>query len=163
MRHDVTPSPASLSAEEMTAALTAAATLSGSELKRAATHLVTSTGLPGRADFARHITLTWAEVPDTGRALTAEVNLTALRADEEVYLTGADEKLLNLALSYATGRPVHLDAYLNGFGHQTGLRVLEAHIIGMGMEGFLAAAAGGPRLDDLNALHAELGIAGDAQ
>lgn len=70
MRHDVTPSPASLSAEEMCAALTAAATLSGSELKRAATHLVTSSGLPGRADFARHITLTWAEVPDIGRALT---------------------------------------------------------------------------------------------
>ncbi|WP_239149904.1 hypothetical protein [Streptomyces sp. SID8111] len=162
MRHDVTPSPASLSAEEMCAALTAAATLSGSELKRAATHLVTSSGLPGRADFARHINLTWAEVPDIGRALTAELDLTALRADEGVYLTGTDEKLLTLALSYAKGRPVPLDAYLNGFGHQTALSVLEAHIIGMGMEGFLSAAAGGPRLDELNALHAELGI-GDEQ
>ncbi|MER6256803.1 hypothetical protein ABT224_36220 [Streptomyces sp. NPDC001584] len=108
MRHDVTPSPASLSHEEMADALTAAARLSGSELKRAATHLLTFTGLPGRGDFARHTTLAWAEVPGTGRALTAEVDLTAVRDDQTLYLTGSDEHLLNLALSYSRGRPVHL-------------------------------------------------------
>ncbi|MFJ8388654.1 hypothetical protein ACIQ9Q_29835 [Streptomyces sp. NPDC094438] len=163
MRHDVTPSPASLSHEEMADALTAAARLSGSELKRAATHLLTFSGLPGRGDFARHTTLTWAEVPGTGRALTAEVDLTAVREDETLHLTGSDEHLLNLALSYSRGRPVHLDAYLNTFGHKTAQRVLEAHVIGMGMEGFLTVAAGGAELDKLNALHAELGIDGGAQ
>jgi hypothetical protein len=163
MRHDVTPSPVSLSHEEMADALTAAARLSGSELERAATHLLTFSGLPGRGDFARHTTLAWAEVPGTGRALTAEVDLTAVRDDETLELTGSDERLLNLALSYTRGRPVRLDAYLNTFGHTTAQRVLEAHIIGMGMEGFLTVSAGGPELDKLNALHAELGIGEDEQ
>ncbi|MFJ4342931.1 hypothetical protein [Streptomyces sp. NPDC088915] len=163
MRRDVTPSPASLSHEEMADALTAGAQLSGSELKRAATHLLTSTSLPGRCDFARHVALAWAEVPGTGRALTADVDLTAVRADETLPLTGSDERLLDLALSYGRGRPVHLDAYLNTFGHQTAQRVLEAHVIGMGMEGFLTVSTGGPELDKLNALHAELGIGGDEQ
>lgn len=163
MRHDVTPSPTSLSHEEMADALTAGARLSDSQLKRAATHLLTFSGLPGRGDFARHVTLAWADVPGTGRALTAEVDLTAVRGDETLYLTGGDERLLDLALSYSRGRPVPLDAYLNTFGHQTAQRVLEAHIIGMGMEGFLTVSAGGPELDRLNALHAELGIGGDGQ
>ncbi|MFJ5645780.1 hypothetical protein [Streptomyces sp. NPDC093223] len=158
MTDATTPSAASLSEQEMTDALTAAATLSKSELTRAATHLITFTGLPGRADFARHVTLAWAQDAENGPVLTAEVDLAALREDNTVQLTGSDEKLLTLALSYANGRPVRLDAYLNSFGHQTAQRVLEAHVVGMGMEGFLTVAAGGPELDKLKALHAELGI-----
>ncbi|MFF2926683.1 hypothetical protein [Streptomyces celluloflavus] len=160
MPHDVTPSPVSLSEEEMTAALEAAAKFSGSELRRAATHLLLATGLPGRADFARHTALMWEEVPEVGRVLIAEVDWTALREDESIYLHGGADKLLHLALSYAKGRPVHLDAYLNGFGTATAKTVLEAHMIGMGLEGFFILEDG-PRLEELKALHAELGIEGD--
>ncbi|WP_432140086.1 hypothetical protein [Streptomyces sp. bgisy154] len=157
MRHDVTPSPASLSEEEMTEALEAAAKLSRSELRRAATHLLLATGLPGRADFARHTALVWEEDPEAGRVLTAEVDWTALREDESIYLHGGADKLLHLALSYAKGRPVHLDAYLNGFGTATAKTVLEAHMIGMGLEGFYTLEDG-PKLQELKALHADLGI-----
>lgn len=157
MRHDVTPSPASLSEEEMTEALEAAAQLSRSELRRAATHLLTFTGLPGRADFARHTALVWEEDPDGGRVLTAEVDWAALRDDESMILSGSTDKLLHLAVSYAKGRPVHLDAYLNVFGTATAKRVLEAHVIGMGLEGFYTLESG-PKLDELKALHADLGI-----
>ncbi|MFG2162728.1 hypothetical protein [Streptomyces olivaceus] len=162
MPNDVTPSPASLSEQEMTDALTAGAQASRSELTRAAVHLLTGSGLPGRGDFARHTTLAWTPGPVGERTLTAQVDLAALRDDDTLRLTGTDEKLLTLALSYAQGRPVHLDAYLNSFGHQTARRVLEAHLIGMGMEGFLSVSTGGPELDKLNALHAELGVGGDA-
>ncbi|WP_329021108.1 hypothetical protein [Streptomyces sp. NBC_01601] len=157
MGHDVTPSPASLSEEEMTAALNAAAKLSGSELRRAATHLLNATGLPGRADFARHTALMWEEAPDGGRVLVAEVDWTALREDDSVYLHGGADKMLHLALSYAKGRPVHLDAYLNGFGTATAKTVLEAHMIGMGMEGFYILEDGS-KLEELKAFHADLGI-----
>ncbi|RPK32661.1 hypothetical protein EES39_38330 [Streptomyces sp. ADI92-24] len=157
MRHDVTPSPASLSEEDMTAALDAAAKLSRSEMKRAATHLLTFTGLPGRADFARHTALVWEEDPDAGRALIAEVDWAALRDDESMILSGSTDKLLDLALSYAMGRPAHLGAYLNTFGTATAKRVLEAHVIGMGLEGFYTLESG-PKLDELKALHADLGF-----
>ncbi len=115
---NVTPSPASLSEEEMTRALEAAARLSGSELRRAATHLLLATGLPGRADFARHTALMWEEDQEAGRVLVAEVDWSALRGDDSIYLHGAADKLLHLALSYAKGRSVHLDAYLNGFARR---------------------------------------------
>ncbi|MFF1737861.1 hypothetical protein [Streptomyces sp. NPDC058247] len=156
MRHDVTPSPASLSEEEMTEALEAAAKLSRSELRRAATHLLTFTGLPGRADFARHTALVWEEDPDVDRVLIAEVDWTALRDDESMILNGSTDKLLHLAVSYAKGRPVHLDAYLNTFGTATAKRVLEAHMIGMGLEGFYTLEDG-PKLEELKAFHADLG------
>ncbi|KUF17473.1 hypothetical protein AT728_16565 [Streptomyces silvensis] len=146
----------------MTDALTAGALASRSELTRAAVHLLTGTGLPGRGDFARHTTLAWTPDPVGKRTLTAQVDLAAVRDDDTLHLTGSDEKLLTLALGYSHGRPVHLDAYLNSFGHQTARRVLEAHLIGMGMEGFLTVTAGGPELDKLHALHAELGIGDDA-
>ncbi|MFE4264577.1 hypothetical protein [Streptomyces sp. NPDC056883] len=157
MRHDVTPSPVSLSEEEMTEALEAAAKLSGSELRKAATHLLNATGLPGRADFARHTALVWEEDPEGSRVLVAEVDWVALREDESIYLHGGADKLLHLALSYAQGRPVHLDAYLNGFGTATAKTVLEAHVIGMGLEGFFVLEDG-PKLEELKALHADLGI-----
>ncbi|GHH54516.1 hypothetical protein [Streptomyces candidus] len=126
MQHDVTPSPASLTEEEMTAALEATAQLSRSELKRAATHLLTFTGLPGRADFARHTALMWEDDPDAGRVLIAEVDWDALRDDTSMPLSGSTDKLLHLALSYAKGRPVHLNAYLHSFGTATAKRVLDA-------------------------------------
>lgn len=148
----VTPSPASLSADQMADALTAAA--GRSELQRAATHLLIYTDLPGRADFARHVTLDWEETEGT-RTLTARVDWAALRDDESIYLSGGPDRLLNLAISYAKGRPVHLDAYLNSFGTEHARRVIEAHIIGLGMEGFFTIADG-PKLVELRAFHDEL-------
>ncbi|MFE2529464.1 hypothetical protein ACFXEL_35155 [Streptomyces sp. NPDC059382] len=141
----------------MTEALNAAAKLSGSPLRKAATHLLNATGLPGRADFARHTALVWEEDPEAGRVLVAEVDWTALREDESISLHGAADKLLHLALSYAKARPVRLGAYLNGFGTTAAKTVLEAHVIGMGLEGFFVLEDG-PKLQELKALRADLGI-----
>jgi len=133
------PSPASLDPAQMADALRADAERDDSPSKQAAAHLLTFTALPGRADFARHVELTAGHSAADGRAprVCAWVrDWDALLADRSVYLTGGAERLLNIAASYAVGRPVDLAACGNGLGTAHARRLLEAVAVGAGMSGF---------------------------
>jgi hypothetical protein len=149
--------PADYSAGELADLLTTGARLAGTHSAAAAAHLLTFTELPGRRTFARHV-----EVDVVYNHLTGENVLgawvkdwEALLADEEIYLTGSNRRMLQIAASYATGHPVDLAENGNGLGTAHAKRLIEAVIIGAGMAEFYTIA-GTSRLDDLHARFSEL-------
>lgn len=133
-----------LTADQMAAALTVAARASGSQLQQAAVHLLTFTELPGRTDFAAHVDLDFVEIqgdesdgsPDESLLLARVRDWAVLLLDRRMYLTGGGRRLLELAGSLATGRPVDLSSQLTDLGHAHGRRVVEAVIIASGLSGF---------------------------
>ncbi|MFI8461764.1 hypothetical protein [Kitasatospora sp. NPDC085464] len=149
------PDPLSLTGETLRQAVEARVRLSGSESLKAATHLLTFTDLLGRPDVARHIRLRYETDEDGLEVLVADVDLPALRDDDAVYLTGGDQRFLDLAISYLHGRPTDLSAYLNVFGHAHARRAIEAYIISLGMEGWYRLEEGAA-LAEHRAFEAEL-------
>src|SRR5260370_23422954 len=102
--------PASYNRDEMIALLTAAAHVASSHSMMAAMHLLTYTGLPGRQDFARHVDVQAVAFSDDVIVLAAWVRDwdVLLGDDSGVHLTRSDPRLLEIAASYAAGRPMIL-------------------------------------------------------
>ena len=79
-----------------------------------------------------------------------------LSGDSGVYLTGGYQRMLEIAASYAAGRPVSLREHGHGFGTaHARWRVVEAVAIGAGMGEYLAIA-GSPALTGMRARQAAL-------
>jgi hypothetical protein len=127
---------------EMIALLTVAAHADGAYSMVAAVHLLTYTALPGRADFARHVDLQVVAGAADADVLGARVrNWGALLGDDSgVDLTGSDRKMLEVAASYAAGRPVDLSEHGQGLGIAHAQRLVEAVAVGAGVGEYLNIA-----------------------
>ena len=143
--------------DEMIALLTAAAHVDGAHSMAAAVHLLTYTGLPGRPDFARHVDVQAVAGADDVTVLGAWVrDWGALLGDDSgVYLTGSDRRMLEIAASYAAGRPVDLREHGHGLGTAHARRLVEAVAIGAGMDEYLSIADT-PALGVMRARQADL-------
>lgn len=133
--------PETYTTEEMTALLNEWARVVGSHSMYAAMHLLTYTELPGRKDFAKHIDITTGYAADESEPLIAVVrDWDKLLNSGTVYLTGGDARMVEIAASYAAGRPVDLREHGNGLGTAHARRLVEAVAIGAGMGEFLTIA-----------------------
>ena len=133
--------PETYTTEEMTALLNEWARVAGSHSMYAAMHLLTYTELPGRKDFAKHIDITTGYAADKSEPLIAVVrDWDKLLNSGTVYLTGGDARMVEIAASYAAGRPVDLREHGNGLGTAHARRLVEAVAIGAGMGEFLTIA-----------------------
>lgn len=133
--------PETYTAEEMTALLNEWARVVGSWSMYAAMHLLTYTELPGRRDFAKHIEITTGYAADESEPLIAVVrDWDKLLTSGTVYLTGGDARMVQIAASYAAGRPVDLREHGNGLGTAHARRLVEAVAIGAGMGEYLTIA-----------------------
>ncbi|MCL2581001.1 MAG: hypothetical protein FWE35_00925 [Streptosporangiales bacterium] len=155
--------PETYTAEEMTALLGEWACVVGSYGMYAAVHLLTYTELPGRRDFARHVDIETGYAADGSEPLVAAVrDWDKLLNSGTVYLTGGDQRLVEIAASYASGRPVDLRQAGNGLGTAHARRLVEAVAIGAGMEEYLTIGDS-PALAEMRARNdALLGAAGTA-
>jgi hypothetical protein len=133
--------PASYDRDEMIALLTLAAHHDGA-CSMAAVHLLTYTALPGRADFASHVDIQVVRGAADADVLGARVrDWGALLGDDSgVDLTGSDRKMLEIAASYAAGRPVDLSEHGQGLGTAHAQRLVEAVAIGAGIQEYLNIA-----------------------
>lgn len=132
---------ASYNTEEMTELLNTAARVIDSGSMYAAMHLLTYTELPGRRDFAAHVEITRGHAFDGSTPLIAVVrDWDALLNSHTVYFTGGDARMVEIAASYATGRPVNLREHANGLGTAHARRLVEAVAIGAGMGEYLTIA-----------------------
>lgn len=128
-------------AEEMTALLNEWARVVGSWSMYAAIHLLTFTELPGHRDFARHVEITTGYAADESEPLIAVVrDWEQLLTSGTVYLTGGDAQMIEIAASYAAGRPVDLREHSDGLGTAHARRLVEAVAIGAGMGEYLTIA-----------------------
>ena len=133
--------PETYTTAEMTALLNEWARVVGSYNMFAAIHLLTFTELPGRTDFAKHIQITTGYAADESEPLIAVVrDWDKLLNSGTVYLSGGDARLIEIAASYATGRPVDLRQHGHGLGTAHARRLVEAVTIGAGMDEFLTIA-----------------------
>jgi hypothetical protein len=127
--------PAELTEQEMTDALTAAAAIEA-PTRAAAHHLLVCAGMPGRRDFAACVELSEEadkHSPNGGTVLVAYVDWVALeRLLSGLRLNAAKERLLRLAVGYATGKPVDVRdiAAIGGDVHKR--YVIEAALIATG-------------------------------
>lgn len=143
--------PEMYTTEEMTALLNEWARVVGSYGMYAAMHLLTYTELPGRKDFAKHISIETGYAADETEPLIAVVrDWDQLLNSGTVYLTGGDARMVEIAASYATGRPVDLRENGSGFGSAHARRLVEAVAIGAGM-GDLLTIADSPALLEMRA------------
>lgn len=118
----------------MTELLNATARVLDSDSMRAAMHLLTYTELPGRKDFAAHVDIKRGPAVDGSTPVLAVVrDWDALLDDDTVYGTGADARLIVIAASYVTGRPIDLNTLARGLGTAHARRVVEAVAIGAGV------------------------------
>jgi hypothetical protein len=146
--------PSTYDQDEITDLLNAAARIDGRHSMKAAVHLLTYTELPGRSDFARHVDIRVGHTSDGASLTGAWVrDWDALLADTEVYLTGAEDRMLQVAASYAVGRPVDLQSHANGLGTAHAKRLIEAVVIGAGVAECFTLN-GTARLADLQAQQA---------
>lgn len=146
---------ATLSTEDMTAALNYGAALDDRPTLLAAIHLLVFTDLPGRADFARFVDIEPVENREGVEQLAAFPKWHKLAdAVAEFRLDGAKDRLLQLAVSYATGKPVDLRE-VTGLGTAHAKAAIEAAIIAQGMTGFYQLNDG-PELERMRAFHANL-------
>jgi hypothetical protein len=130
--------PEAYTTEEMTNLLSEWARVVGSHSMNAAMHLLTYTELPGRKDFAKHVDITIGYAADETEPLIAVVrDWDKLLTSDTVYFTGGDLRMVEIAASYATGRPVDLREHGNGLGSAHARRLVEAVAIGAGMAEFL--------------------------
>lgn len=127
--------PAELTEAEMTAALNAAAAIEA-PTRAAAHHLLVNSGLPGRRDFAACVEL--AEEADkhsasAGTFLAAYVDWTALEtALPGMRLNAAKQRLVHLAIGYATGKPVDVRDISAIGGNVHKRYIIEAALIATG-------------------------------
>jgi hypothetical protein len=120
--------------DEMRELLGTGARLEDRPSAAAAVHLLTFTDLPGRRDFARHVRIENVTGAGGGTVLAAWVrNWDRLLGDGSVYLSGGLRRLLEVAASYATGRPVDLRDTSSGLGTAHAGRLIEAVVTGTGM------------------------------
>lgn len=146
---------ATLSAEDMTAALNYAAELDDRPTLLAATHLLVFTDLPGRAGFAKFVDVEPVAGRDGVEHLAAFPKWRKLpEAVEAFRLDSAKDRLLQLAVSYATGEPVDLRE-VTGLGTAHAKAAIEAAIIAQGMTGFFLLSDG-PELERMRTFQAEL-------
>lgn len=118
----------------MCSLLAAGARLDGTHSVAAAVHLLTFTGLPGHRDFARYVRIESVSADGTWRAKAAWVrNWDALLSDGSIYVSGGLRRLLEVAASYAAGRPVDLRHASSGLGTAHAGRLIEAAVIATGM------------------------------
>jgi hypothetical protein len=130
--------PETYTTEEMTSLLNEWARVVGSHSMYAAMHLLTYTELPGRKDFAKHVDITIGYAADETEPLIAVVrDWDKLLTSDTVYFTGGDLRMVEIAASYAAGRPVDLREHGNGLGSAHARRLVEAVAIGAGMAEFL--------------------------
>ncbi len=123
--------------DEMCELLAAGARLEGRPSAAAAVHLLTFTNLPGRRDFARHARIENVTGADGGTVLAAWVrNWDRLLGDGSVYLSSGPRRLVEVAASYATGRPVDIRDASSGLGTAHARRLIEAVVIGTGTAGY---------------------------
>ncbi len=156
--------PADYGRDEMHELLAAGARLEDRPSAAAALHLLTFTDLPGRRDFARHVhvenvtgagsgTITGA---GSGTITGAWVrDWQALLTDGSVYVSSGPRRLLEVAASYATGRPVDLRETGSGLGTAHAGRLIEAAVIGTGMAEYYTIT-GTAKLAGLRATQAKL-------
>jgi len=143
--------PETYTTEEMTKLLNEWARVVGSYGMYAAMHLLTYTELPGRKDFAKHVDIETGYAADETEPLIAVVrDWDKLLNSGTVYLTGGDARMVEIAASYATGRPVDLRENGSGFGTAHARRLVEAVAIGAGM-GDLLTIADSPALLEMRA------------
>ena len=128
---------------------------------RAAMHLVAFTGLPDSRRFASHVTVD-NHYADGAKIPIARIpDWDALLADGELGLTGTERRFLEVAASFACGRPVSLMAQVtNELGWAHARRLMEAILLATGTEELLAIDDTA-RLGELRDLHASL--SGDAR
>ena len=142
--------------DEMRALLAAGARLEDRPSAAAAVHLLTFTDLPGRRDFARHVHIENVTHAGGGTVLAAWVrDWDRLLGDGSVYVSGGPRRLLEVAASYATGRPVDLREASSGLGTAHAGRVIEAAVIGTGMAEYYTIT-GTAKLAGLRATQAKL-------
>lgn len=141
--------------EQMCALLTAGARVTGTLGAAAAAHALTFTALPGRKDFARHVEIAMAEVDGSPVTCAWVRDWDVLLADRDLYLTGGERRVLEVAASYAAGRPVNLKENGCGLGTAYARRLIETVITGAGMTGYYQLT-GTAQLDELEARRREL-------
>ena len=119
---------------EMIALLSTAARIDRSPPAAAATHLLTYTDLPGRQSFASHVDV--HAVREGGGSMVTGAwirDWDALLGDRGVSLNSTTYRLIELAASYATGRPVDLRNTIGYFATEldpwTAQRIAEAAVI----------------------------------
>jgi len=124
--------PTTYSADEMSEMLVAGAAAIDRTNVSAAVHLLTFTSLPHRPAFAELVDVEDVAGGD-GPGLAAFVRWKELPGSKAAdRLGGADQRLLALAVSLATGEPVDLAANLSVGGHAYARRVIEAVAIATG-------------------------------
>lgn len=151
------------SPDELRELLLAGARADGWLPAQAAMHLLTYTGLPGSPRFAAHVDVrdAWSLGAMVRGAWVRDWD--ALLADEELYLTGSECRLLEVAASFAAGRAISLSEQVTrelGWAHAQ--RVLEAVIIATGTAELLQVA-GTAKLNELKTLHESLSAGGPTQ
>lgn len=112
---------------EMQAMLKTGADAADSRYQRAAIHLLSFTGLLGRADLAAHIETDTVNID--GRTVPAAWvrDWAALgRLEKLGYLSGGEERFIKLAASMAHGTPVDLRAALSSLGDEHARCVIDA-------------------------------------
>jgi hypothetical protein len=148
--------PGDYTAAEMTALLEEGARCSGGTDYQAAVHLLTFTSLPGTPLLARNVTVDVRTLPGGRVVAAAMVGRHQWRALVMARrLPTTDWRLLLLATSLATARPVDLDEALQNMGHAHARRIAEAILIRCGAEQFYVLAGTG-RLAELRSLQTEL-------
>ena len=108
----------------------------GPPTARAAMHLLLFDGLTDTPGFARHVHVDHVRTT-SGLVRCAWIEDWArLIGDRELYLSGVEERMVRLAASLATGRPVSLFEDLTvGLGPAHARRVAEAVLIAAGEVG----------------------------
>ena len=146
--------------DEMCELLAAGAQLEDRPSAAAAVHLLTFTDLPGRRDFARHARVETVTDARPGTAVTGAWvrDWAALLNDGSVYLSSGPRRLVEVAASYATGRPVDIRDASSGLGTAHARRLIEAVVIGTGTAGYYTIT-GTAKLAGLRRWHG--GLPGD--
>ncbi|MEU7591411.1 hypothetical protein AB0A95_34610 [Micromonospora sp. NPDC049230] len=144
--------------DELRTLLTAGAKYTGSLSIQGATHLLIFTDVPDRLGF-RALVEVELGLYDRIHKETYDVAIVRwaglLDAARSWRIGGAGQRLLDLAVSMAAGRPVDLREALPGLGHAHARRVVEAVAIATEADEFYTLT---PRtkLAELHALHAEM-------
>jgi hypothetical protein len=141
------PKASSYKRDKMIAMLSAAARVDGSATMKAAMYLMSATDLPGTPQFARHVDIEDGIVNERNSSGTWEWarytcawvrDWDALRNDREAIWNEHQLTLVDLAMSYATGRPVNLHDAV-GYaalyhGPDAARQITQATAIAMGLE-----------------------------
>jgi hypothetical protein len=144
--------PASYNTDEMTALLNEWARVRGVYALYAAVRLLSATSLPGTKAFARHVDVQTGYAADGTTPLVAAVSdWSALIDDPDIRFTGTDRRWVELAASYADGRPVDLSRAATGLDTRQAQLLAEVVLMATGMSELYAVQP----TDKLNRQRAE--------